>query len=230
MRLRLIEVPETSRPLRKQKRKVDIEPDKRKWHPSPILGQLVLVTTMNQDGTSNVAPKNWISYVAFGPSLIALGCSSKHWTAKNILRSGEFVINIPGADLVDTIWEAGYRDHPRPIESLGLTPIPSVKVKPPRVEECKAHLECLLDKHFAYGDEIIILGRIVAASIDEEALKAKDPYEYLKMLVFLEDGTFGTVRGGEKLKEKTRRRLKELALQRRRKSLEVDVRLKSSML
>jgi len=207
------------RVLRESKRKVIIEPDKRKWHPSPILGQLVLVTTTNEDGTSNVAPKNWISYMAFGPSLIALGCNRKHWTAKNILRSREFVINVPGANLVNTIWEAGYLDHPRPVESSGLTPIPSVKVKPPRIEECRAHLECVLDKHFDYGDEVIILGRIVAASIDEEALKARDPYEYLKMLVFLEDGIYGTVRRAEKLKEKTRHRLKELALERRRRAV-----------
>ncbi|MDG6995936.1 MAG: flavin reductase family protein [Nitrososphaerota archaeon] len=192
------------------KDKVAFAPDKRKWHPSPILGQLVLVTTLNEDGVSNVAPKNWISYMAFGPSIIALGCSTKHWTAKNILRSREFVINIPGAELVDTIWEAGYLDHPRPVESLKLTPIPSLKVKPPRIEECGAHLECVLDKHFSYGSEIIILGRIVAASIDREALEAKDPYKYLRMLVFLEDGTFGTVMRAEKLNANTQRRLKTL--------------------
>lgn len=196
--------------LESKKHKVSFAPDKRKWHPSPIIGQLVLVTTVNKDGVSNVAPKNWISYMAFGPSIIALGCSIKHWTAKNILRSGEFVINIPGAELVDTIWEAGYLDHPRPVESLKLTPIPSLKVKPPRIEECRAHLECILDKHFSYGNEVIILGRIVAASIDKGALEAKDPYEYLRMLVFLEDGTFGTVARAEKLNAQTRRYLKTL--------------------
>jgi len=217
------------RVLRGSKRKVVIEPDKRKWHPSPILGQLVLVTTTNEDGTSNVAPKNWISYMAFGPSLIALGCNRNHWTAKNILRSGEFVINVPGADLVDTIWEAGYLDHPRPVESTGLTPIPSLKVRPPRIEECRAHLECVLDKHFAYGNEVIVFGQIVATSIDREALEARDPYEYLKMLVFLEDGTYGTIQRAEKLKEKTRRRLKELSLGKKR-SLAKDERLSSSVL
>lgn len=210
------------------KLKVDVEPDKRKWHPSPILGQLVLVTTVNKDGTSNVAPKNWISYMAFGPSIIALGCSSKHWTARNIIRSREFVINIPGADLVDKVWEAGYLDHPRPVQSLGLTPIPSVKVRPPRVEECRAHLECVLDRHFAYGSEIIILGRIVATSIDAAALKSKDPYEYLRMLVFLEDGTFGTVEGAKRLKAGTRRRVRELVQERRKRRAEVDARLARS--
>lgn len=197
--------------LQRRKHKISIEPDKRKWHPSPILGQLVLVTTTNRDGTSNVAPKNWISYMAFGPSLIALGCNRKHWTAKNILHTGEFVINVPGADLVETVWKAGYLDHPRPVDSLGLTPIPSDKVKPPRIEECRAHLECVLDKHFEYGDEVILLGRIIAASIDQDAINAEDPYAYLKMLVFLEDGTFGTIRRAEKVK-KTHRRSKKLTL------------------
>lgn len=168
---------------------------------------------MNEDGVSNVAPKNWVSYMAFGPSIIALGCSTKHWTAKNILRSREFVINIPGAELVDKIWEAGYLDHPRPVESLDLTPIPSLKIKPPRIEECRAHLECVLDKHFSYGDEVIFLGRIVAASIDKEALEAKDPYEYLKMLVFLEDGTFGTISKAEKLTTQTQNRINALKSQ-----------------
>ncbi len=197
--------------LRGSKQKVAIDPDKRKWRPSPILGQLVLVTTTNEDGTSNVAPKNWISYMASCPSVIALGCNREHWTARNILRSGEFVMNVPGAELVDAVWEAGYLEHPRPVESAGLTPIPSLKVKPPRIEECKAHLECVLDRHFAYGDELVILGRIVAASIDREALEAKDPYEYLRMIVFLESGTYGIVKTAEKLKEETRSRLKRLA-------------------
>jgi flavin reductase (DIM6/NTAB) family NADH-FMN oxidoreductase RutF len=196
------------------KRKVPVPVDKRKWHPSPILGQLVLVTTVNKDGTSNVAPKNWISYMAFGPSIIALGCNRKHWTVKNILRTEEYVINIPGSDIIDKIWEAGYLDHPRPVESLDLTAIPSLKVKPPRIEECGAHLECVLDRHFEYGDEVIILGKIVAASIDEAAMRAKDPYRYLKMPVFLEDETFGTVVKAQKLKLKTRRHLEKLSSKR----------------
>ncbi|MDG6994731.1 MAG: hypothetical protein JRN52_02315 [Nitrososphaerota archaeon] len=62
----------------------------------------------------------------------------------------------------------------------------------------------------SYGDEIILLGRIVGASIDKEALKAKDPYKYLKMLVFLEDGTFGTITKAEKLTAQARSQLDAL--------------------
>jgi hypothetical protein len=67
--------------------------DKREWHPSPPIGQIVLVTTLNADGQSNVAPKSWITMAAFDPPMLALGCNLEHWTAQNILRSGEFVVN-----------------------------------------------------------------------------------------------------------------------------------------
>jgi flavin reductase (DIM6/NTAB) family NADH-FMN oxidoreductase RutF len=163
------------------KEKVSFEPDKRTWHPSPLLGQVVLVTTLNENGTSNIAPKSWISMMAFKPSILALGCNLKHWTAQNILARGEFVVNVPGAELAETAWKSHELPHPRPVEAAGLTPLPAQKVKPPRIVECKAHLECVLDKHLNYGDEVILLGQIAAVSADREVREAKNPYEYLRL-------------------------------------------------
>ena len=39
------------------KAKANLDPDKETWHPSPLIGQIVLVTTINADGASNIAPK-----------------------------------------------------------------------------------------------------------------------------------------------------------------------------
>ena len=135
------------------KEKTDITPGKSAWHPSPLIGQVVLVTTCNDDGTSNVAPKSWISMMASDPSVLAIGCNVEHWTARNILSNREFVVNVPGAELVETVWTSHHLPHPRPVEAAGLTPLPSRKVKPPRIEECKAHLECALDHHLTFGQE-----------------------------------------------------------------------------
>jgi flavin reductase (DIM6/NTAB) family NADH-FMN oxidoreductase RutF len=189
------------------KEKVSLVLDKHAWKPSPLVGQIVLVTTLNADGQSNIAPKSWISIMAFKPPLLALGCNRSHWTAQNILRSREFVVNIPGEELVEVIWNTASRPHPRPVQSVGLTPIPAQKVKPPLVEECKAHLECVLHHHLTVGDEIIFLGEIVAVSIDKAVFESRDPYSYLKMVVFLEDGTFGVI--------KERRRVGGLGARRR---------------
>ena len=156
------------------KEKVAFDPDKHTWRPSPLIGQIVLVTTLNEDGLSNIAPKSWISMMAFEPPVLALGCNVRHWTGRNILERGEFVVNVPGAELADTVWRTCDLPHPRPVEAAGLTPIPALKVKPPRVEECHAHLECVFDHSLAYGDELIVLAQVVSVSVDEEAVKAND--------------------------------------------------------
>jgi flavin reductase (DIM6/NTAB) family NADH-FMN oxidoreductase RutF len=173
--------------------KVALSLDKRSWHPSPLAGQIVLVTTCNPDGTSNIAPKSWISMMAFQLPLLALGCNQQHWTAQNILQRHTFVVNVPGADLVQCIWDMSQLPHPRSVEMVGLTALPALKVAPPRVAECKAHLECTLVQHLAYGNELVILGQIVACSLDQEALTTTNPYSYLRLLVFLEQGTYGVI-------------------------------------
>jgi len=135
--------------------------------------------------------------MAFHPPIVALGCNLQHWTARNVLRSGEFVVNVPGAELAETAWRLSALPHPRPIEAAGLTPAPSAVVAVPRVEECRAHLECALDRHLIYGDEVVLLARIVDIAIDREATLRADPYAYLRLFVFLEGGTYGVIEGAQ---------------------------------
>ena len=48
----------------------------------------------------------------------------------------------------------------------------------------------------------MILGKIVAASVDREALAAQDPYAYLRLFAFLQDGVYGTVEKARRVGEK----------------------------
>ncbi len=185
------------------KEKVSFSLDKRTWRPSPLLGQIVLVTTLNEDGRSNVAPKSWVSMMAFEPPMLALGCNLAHWTAQNILRRKEFVVNVPGAELAETVWRSHAVPHPRPVERIGLTPVPAQKVGPPLIEECKAHLECRLVQDLAFGAELVILGQIVAVSVDREAVEASDPYGYLRLFAFLENHTYGVIENGRRVEHET---------------------------
>jgi flavin reductase (DIM6/NTAB) family NADH-FMN oxidoreductase RutF len=71
--------------------KVSIETDKHQWNPSPLPGQVVLVTTLDDDGRASDATKSWISMVAFGPPpVVMFGCNLWHATARNVRASGEF--------------------------------------------------------------------------------------------------------------------------------------------
>jgi len=58
------------------------------------------------------------------------------------------------------------------IENSGLVSISSTKVKPPRIKECKAHLEWTLEWTKKNGNEIIITGRVVSASADKNIIEA----------------------------------------------------------
>ena len=184
------------------KEKLSFSPDKRTWSPSPLLGQIVLVTSLNEDGQSNVAPKSWLSMMAFEPPLLALGCNLAHWTAQNILCRQEFVVNVPGDELAEVVWRSQTLPHPRTVERIGLTPIPAQVVGPPLIEECKAHLECRLAQHLAFGAELVLLGQVVAASMDREAVEADDPYACLRLFTFLENDTYGVIGKGQRFRKK----------------------------
>ena len=131
--------------------------------------------------------------VASQPPTLAFNCNLEHWTARNVLRSREFVVNVPGAEIVSNVWATGHLSHPRSVEAAGFTPIASAKVKPPRVAECRVHLECTLDRHVKYGREVVLFGKIVAASADEAVTKAVDPFSVYRTFVYLEVGTYGII-------------------------------------
>ena len=169
------------------------------------MGQVVLITTLNPDGSTNIAPKCWASMVASEPPTLAFNCNREHWTARNVLQSREFVVNVPGVELAGLVWNTGRLPHPRPVEAAGLTPLPALRVKPPRVAECRAHLECTLERHLTYGSEVLLIGRIVAASADASVVEASDPFRVMKTFVYLEAGTYGVI--GEARRIPSRKRV-----------------------
>jgi flavin reductase (DIM6/NTAB) family NADH-FMN oxidoreductase RutF len=67
------------------------------------------------------------------------------------------------------------------IAASGLTAIPSIAVKAPRIAECKAHFECRLCWYKATHDRgpddtgVLVLGEIVAASGDRDVLTGTSP-------------------------------------------------------
>ena len=186
-------------------RKVSLPLSIEEWRPAPVVGQVVLVTTCNQDGTTNIAPKCWAAMVASRPMHLAFNCNRQHWTAKNALRSREFVVNVPGVELAERVWATSALPHPRSVESAGFTAIPATRVRPPRVAECRAHLECTLVRHIKFGEEVWLLGRVVAASADRKIVRAKDPFGMFRSFVYIEPGTYGVIGGAKRVGSRRRR-------------------------
>lgn len=163
--------------------------DKHDWHPSPMPGQVVLVTTVDADGTLDIAAKSWVSMAAFSGPIIGFGCNESHQTSRNIAATGEFVINIPDTRLAPTVWGTLAAHGAERVARSGLTFRPAAVVGVPLVADCVAHLECRQSHTVRFdGGEVFIFGTIVAAGIDARCVTddAAVGYHRLDPLFFLE--------------------------------------------
>jgi flavin reductase (DIM6/NTAB) family NADH-FMN oxidoreductase RutF len=119
---------------------------------------VVLISTVNPDGSFNLAPMSsafWLGWRC----VLGLAATSK--TPENMRRTGECVLNLPSAALAgmvdrlalttgsDPVPEAklrrGYRFEPNKFGLSGFTPMLSETVAAPRVRECPVQLEVVVE-------------------------------------------------------------------------------------
>ena len=129
---------------------------------------VVLISTLNEDGSPNLAPMSsawWLGRRC----VLGLGARSK--TPQNLIRTGECVLNLPSEDLVGMVdrlalttasdpvpphkREKGYRHERDKFGISGFTAAPSESVAPPRARECAVQLEAKLENvhRLEEGDE-----------------------------------------------------------------------------
>jgi flavin reductase (DIM6/NTAB) family NADH-FMN oxidoreductase RutF len=145
--------------------------------PRPI----ALVTTINNQGQTNLAPFSFFNGVSSAPPTISISIAynsdgTKKDTLRNIEETGEFVVNAGSEWLADAIAESGaqYKYGDSEIVRANLTPIASELVKAPRLQEAAWHLECRLYKSVLIGQEYtpgattLIIGEILRLHIADE--------------------------------------------------------------
>jgi len=140
---------------------------------------VVLVSSENEDGSTNVAPMSsawWLGWSC----MLGFGARSK--TPANILRTGECVLNLPSVDQVDAVDRLarttgsnpvpphkvamGYRHEPDKLGTARLTPMPSDLVSPPRLRECPVQLEATLEaRHPILAGDPERAGKLVALEV-----------------------------------------------------------------
>lgn len=143
---------------------------------------VVLVSSLNEDGSPNLAPMSSAWWLG---SRCLLGFGARSKTPQNILRTGECVLNLPSSDLAgrvdrlalttasDPVPEfkrnRGYRHESDKFGVSGFTPVRSTVVLPPRALECPVHLEATLKHAHPIGEENEDLrGKLIALEVQIE--------------------------------------------------------------
>jgi len=104
------------------------------------------ISTLSASGVRNVAPYSYFNLMGSDPFYVAFGSTGVKDSVSNLREVPEFVANIVTMHILEKM-NFTSADFPRDqdeFEWAGLTPVPSAKVRPPRVGEAKAHLECEL--------------------------------------------------------------------------------------
>ena len=140
------------------------------WYKVLAPRSVVLVSTVNLKGVSNAAPFSFVMPISYNPPLIAVASSPDHHTVKNILKTGDFVVNVPSYEILKELFICA-GDFPAGVSEIkkaNLTEEKSTKVKSPGIKECFARFECKLFKKYVTGDHLLIVGKILRAYVRDD--------------------------------------------------------------
>jgi flavin reductase (DIM6/NTAB) family NADH-FMN oxidoreductase RutF len=141
------------------------------------------VTTVDAEGRVNLAPFSFFNafganppVVVFSPTLRRDG--TKKDTLRNVETTGEFVLNAAVESLAEKMNLSSSELPPDQSEVTlaGLSLLPSLKVRPPRVAESPTHFECKVLQIVSFGERPIapnlVIGEIVAMHVDDAIFDA----------------------------------------------------------
>ncbi len=147
----------------------------------PILANLItprpiaLVTTISPDGRINAAPFSFFNVLGANPPIVAFAPGNREDgtpkdSARNIRLEHEFVVNLVDEPLAAAmnLCAASLPYGENELVRAGLHSLPSSVVKPPRIAEAPASLECTEWGTLEIGGNRVVIGLVKRVHIRDE--------------------------------------------------------------
>ncbi len=156
--------------------------------PRPI----AFASTIDEEGNANLAPYSFFNCFSSNPPILVFSSNrrvadnSTKDTLHNVRKTGEVVINVVNYNIVRqmALASVSFPTKISEFEKTGLTPIPSDLVKPFRVKESPAHLECRVKDIITLGEGggagHLIICDVLRMHIDENVIDDRnriDPHK-----------------------------------------------------
>jgi flavin reductase (DIM6/NTAB) family NADH-FMN oxidoreductase RutF len=135
---------------------------------------VAFISTISKDGIRNIAPYACIMPVLRPLDLICLASAFKRDTLENIRETGQFVVNMVGADFAEKIIPTAKFSPPEAdeFEMAGLVEKPSEAVRPPGIAGSYAWMECELFKLYEEPQYVLVMGQVLRLEVDDTVLDA----------------------------------------------------------
>ncbi len=153
------------------------------------------LTTIDPAGVVNLAPFSFFNVLSYDPPFVVFSAGvheadgSKKDTVANVEATGEFVYNMATWAQKEQMNQTAFIVD-RSVDEMaaaGLESLPSRLVRPPRVKgspvqfECRLHQIVTLPGRKPASDHHVVIGRVLAVHIDDEALTADGRIDVLKI-------------------------------------------------
>jgi flavin reductase (DIM6/NTAB) family NADH-FMN oxidoreductase RutF len=141
------------------------------------------VSTISPQGVTNLAPFSFFTGITARPmSLCFAPVNNRQGREKdtlvNIKATRQFVVNLANEGNAEKMNQTS-GDYPYGVsefEKAGVTPAPSLKVKPPRVRESPIHMECELIQIVTLSDGPLgghlVIGKVLHFHADDSVWKS----------------------------------------------------------
>ncbi|HIK45118.1 MAG TPA: flavin reductase [Leptolyngbyaceae cyanobacterium M65_K2018_010] len=143
------------------------------WDRVFTVAPLVVIGSQEADGTYDLAPKHMAMPLGWG-SYFGFICTPRHHTYQNIRRTGCFTVSFAKPDqiLATSLTAAPRCDDDHKPALLSLPTVQAQTIDGVFLQDAYLCLECELDRIVdGFGDNSLIAGRILAAQVDEAALR-----------------------------------------------------------
>ena len=139
------------------------------------------VSTVSADGVNNLAPFSFFMAICNEPPTVAFSSgprpAGRKDTAANAEATGEFVVNVVDDDRAEQM-NLSSGEYPPGVDEFaltGLTAVPGVKVKAPRVLEAPISMECRVTQilQVGKGPHSLVIGEVVHFHVRDDVYDAK---------------------------------------------------------
>ena len=161
----------------------DLPPQRRHAWLTPLIAPrpIAFVSTVSADGIGNLAPFSFFAMGGQSPQSVAFcPTADRHGNPKDTLRNlrdaGEFVVNIVSRAMAEQVNQASapYPFDVDEFDKTTFTRAPSTVVRPPRVAEAPAAIECRVFQIVPHGAGPMhatwVIGEALVLHVREELL------------------------------------------------------------
>jgi len=160
------------------------------------------ISTISKEGICNLAPYSHFSNCSANPPIMLFSSTGVKDTLRNIQDTKEFVVNVVTHELRHQmrITSASWPAETDEITKAGLTTADSRFVRPPRVRQAKASIECKLREIIPMGAGYVVFGDVQCFHIADEVMtNGRVTAELLRPVGKLDASNYTTVNAVERL-------------------------------